>query len=115
MAKRIFWSKDHQSDADIIERAYPALQKANIKLSKESDRAKFVAEYRREKLRLIVDQAKLDGFELASNDQLPSDKTLLTTWLIRNQSKALTDDRQVFMDFRAPIEFEVRIVSENTM
>ena len=113
--KRIFWSVDHQTDADIIERAYPTLRAAGISLNNPADRKKFVADYRKAKLQLIVEQSNLEGYELLQDDQLPDTEVNLSTWLIKNQTKALASEDMVFMDFRAPIEIEAFLVPDSVM
>ena len=78
-------------------------------------RNKFVQDYRMAKLQLMVEQAKLDGYELLPADQMPAKDENVATWLIKNQTKALASEKMTFLDFRAPIEIEAFIISDSMM
>ena len=113
--KRVFFSLDHQSDEQILARAEPALERADVVMATEKDRKDFVDQYRREKLKLIMQQLNLPEYELVSDDQMPSRDITMAAWLIRNQTKALATEKMILLDFRAPIEFEAFLVPDDIM
>ena len=113
--KQIFWSLDHQTDDEIIERAYPAITAAGANVSSHNVRQEFVQDYRRAKLELIAQVPNLAKYELMSKDQAPDQNLSLAAWLVRNQVKALGTERMVFMDFEAPIEFEALMLPDAVM
>ena len=113
--KRIFWSKDHQTDEEIIEEVYPAIRHANTSLNTVAVRNKLIRDYRKAKLELIAESPNLQGYELVQDDQMPTDNMSLATWLVRNQTKVMTSERMVFMDFKAPLEFEAVLVPKSAM
>ena len=113
--KQIFWSLDHQTDDEIIERAYPAITSAGVNFSNQDVRREFVQEYRRVKLELIAQVPNLAKYELMPRDQSPDHNLSLAAWLVRNQVKALGTERMVFMDFEAPIEIEALMLPDALM
>ena len=113
--KRIFWSKDHQTDEEIIEEVYPAIRNANTSLNTVANRNKLIQDYRKAKLELIAECPNFQGYELVQDDQLPTDTVSLAAWLVKNQTKSMASENTVFMDFKAPLEFEAMLVPKNAM
>ena len=107
--------KDHQTNDDIIERAFPALQKAGVRLTSTQDRELFCTEYRKLKLSTVAKTLEGHGYELISETQAPEKDCMLATWLIKNQTKALATEEMTFLDFRAPIEIQALMLSDNVM
>ena len=112
---RIFAMLDHQDDATIIEMATPDLRKAGVSLHSQESRKTFLAQYKKAKLDLIVKNPLFGAYELVNEDQRPTKDTTLASWLIRNQAKAMASEKMVFIDFRAPIEWEALLVSDDVM
>ena len=106
---------DHQDDATIIEMATPDLRKAGVSLYSPESRTSFLAQYKKAKLDLIAKNPLFRAYELVNEDQRPTTDTTLASWLIRNQAKALASEKMVFIDFRAPIEWEALLVSDDVM
>ena len=107
--------KDHQTNDDIIERSFAALQQAGVKLNSPKDQEAFCAEYRKIKLEAIASMLKNHGYEIISANQMPEKDCVLATWLIKNQTKALATEEMTFLDFRAPIEMQALMLSDNVM
>ena len=106
---------DHQDDATLLEEAKSDLAKVNITLGSNESRKAFLTQYKRAKLELIAKSPFFTDYEIVNDDQMPSSDTTLAAWLIRNQSKAIAANKTVFIDFRAPIEWEVLLVSDDVM
>ena len=113
--KRVFFSVDHQTDEQILKRTEPALERDDIVLATEQDKNNFVDQYRKEKLKLIMEQLNHPEYEMVQEDQLPTRGITMAAWLIRNQTKALATEKMIFLDFRAPIEFEAFLVPDDIM
>ena len=112
---RIFAMMDHQDDATIIKAAAPELAKANVTLESTESRLSFLSQYKRAKLELIARSKSFADYEIVKDDQMPSKDTTLAAWLIKNQSKAIAANKTTFIDFRAPIEWEALLVSDDVM
>ena len=106
---------DHQDDASIIEDAAADLRKENVSLHSSEARNSFLAQYKRAKLDRIVKLTSFADYEIVNDNQMPNVDTTLAAWLIRNQTKVLTSEKTVFLDFRAPIELEALLVSDDVM
>ena len=113
--KRVFYTVDHQTDEQILRRAEPALERADIVIADENDQKLFVDFYRREKLKLIMSQLNQSEYEMVQEDQLPTRDLTMAAWLIKNQTKALATEKMTFLDFRAPIEIEAFLVPDDVM
>ena len=111
--KIIFWSNDHQTDEQIIEAVTPAIRRAGTSLTTVTARKKFLSDYKRAKLEIIAKCPDLKGYEVVESDQRPSDDLSLAAWLIKNQTRAMASERQTFMDFQAPVEFEALLVPKS--
>ena len=106
---------DHQDDATIIEMATPELRKVGASLYSQESRNAFLSQYKKAKLDLIVKNPLFGAYELVNEDQRPTKDTTLASWLIRNQAKAMTSEKMIFIDFRAPIEWEALLVSDDVL
>ena len=106
---------DHHDDATMIEEAMPELRKAGVSLHSAQARADFLSQYKRAKLELIAKSSSLADYEIVKDDQMPLADTSLAAWLIRNQSKAMASEKMIFLDFRAPIEIEALLISDDVM
>ena len=106
---------DHHDDATMIEEATPELARAGVSLHSAEARADFLAQYKRAKLELVAKSNLLSEYELVKDDQMPELDTSLAAWLVRNQSKAMASEKMVFIDFRAPIEIEALLISDDIM
>ena len=111
----MFAIKDHRTDEDIIEKSYPQIREAGASLSTAEARASFLQEYKIAKLKLIANLKIFSDYVVVNDDQVPTEETTLASWLIEHQSKLLTTDTGAFLDFRAPIEFEALLVSDELM
>ena len=106
---------DHHDDASMIEEAYPELNKAGVSLSSADSRSSFLAQYKRAKLEMIAKLPSFTDYEIVKDDQMPTQDTTMAAWLIRNQSKIISMEKTAFLDFRAPIEIEALLVSDDVM
>ena len=106
---------DHQDDAAIIEDATVDLRKFKVSLHSAEARTSFLAQYKRAKLEMIVQSDPFTDYEIVKDEQMPTMETTLAAWLIRNQAKAMLSEKQVFLDFRAPIEIEALMVSDDVL
>ena len=91
------------------------MERDDIVLATEQDKADFIDQYRKEKLKLVMERLNQPGYELVNEDQLPSRDITIAAWLIRNQTKALATEKMIFLDFRAPIEIEAFLVPDDIM
>ena len=106
---------DHQDDATLIKEVAPELAKANVTLETAESRKSFLSQYKRAKLELIARSRSFADYEIVKDDQMPTQETSLAAWLIKNQSKAIAANKTAFFDFRAPIEWEALLVSDDVM
>ena len=106
---------DHQDDASTIEDAMVDLHKFKVSLHTAEARNAFLSQYKRAKLDLIANSASFTDYEIVKDDQMPNHDTTLAAWLVKNQNKAMTSEKMVFLDFRAPIEIEALLVSDDVM
>ena len=106
---------DHHDDATMIEDVTPELARAGITLHSAEARKSFLAQYKRAKLEMIAKSNSFIDYEIVKDDQMPNLDMSLAAWLIRNQQKAMASENMTFIDFRAPIEIEALLVSDDVM
>ena len=106
---------DHHDDATMIEEAIPELAKVGVTLHSAQARNDFLAQYKRAKLELVAKSNLLADYEIVKDDQMPLHDTSLAAWLVRNQTKAMASEKMTFIDFRAPIEIEALLISDDVM
>ena len=107
----MFWSKDHQENHILVEKAIPAAREAGVDLTKPSVRDCFIHHYNKMKLDLITSHPNLpSSYQLVQEDQSPDFGTMFGSWLIQNQAKTVANDKMVMLNFNAPIEFEALMI-----
>ena len=107
--KQAFWSLDHNSMGSIVAKATPDATSAGVDLEIASNQEDFLWQYRKECTKLRID-ALTQGYEMVSDDQMPTNDITFAGWLLKNQIKISDNGQQNIMDFQAPIELEIMIL-----
>ena len=109
--KRVFWSQDHNQDAQIIQATNFLSPQDRVDVNQSPIKEEFLRQHHKARTLLMTQSDHLKSeYEPVQDDQFPSPDGSIASWLMKNQTKAMASEQMRFMDFQAPIEMEALIV-----
>ena len=112
---RLFQIVDQMSDQAKIKQAKLEANKKGLEISKESEIKEFLKQYKCHQIDACKKLAILQKFDFPSLEQMVDDHTTLLNFLMRQQNQTMMTDRPALLDFKAPLEFELRFLDERQM
>ena len=112
---RVFQVVDQMSDEQKIAQAVKLAAESGLALTKDSQKKEYLKQLKYHQMQICSEAPNMADYDFPSQEQVVSQDSTLTAFLMKQQHQSMLTDRPVILDFKAPLEMDLVFLQDHQL